>query len=75
MGPRSVVLGGGDARGTRHWGLRWTSLYGATKRCTGWGRRMWYTPLGPWVDPPTPYGATKRCTGWGRRMWSTPLGP
>eukprot|EP00959_Pyramimonas_sp_CCMP1952_P061226 1279699-Pyramimonas_sp.AAC.1 len=27
-GPRSAVLSGGDARGHRHWGLRWSSLCG-----------------------------------------------
>eukprot|EP00959_Pyramimonas_sp_CCMP1952_P188596 3944331-Pyramimonas_sp.AAC.1 len=48
MRPRSAVLGGGDACGAHHWGLRWTSLRGHT----GWGRRMRYTPLGPEVDLP-----------------------
>eukprot|EP00959_Pyramimonas_sp_CCMP1952_P163012 3407772-Pyramimonas_sp.AAC.1 len=33
MGPRNVVLGGGDACGRSHWDLRWG--YGATQRCTG----------------------------------------
>eukprot|EP00959_Pyramimonas_sp_CCMP1952_P405318 8495121-Pyramimonas_sp.AAC.1 len=47
MGPRSAVLGGGDARGHRDWGLGWTSLWGHETPC--WvGRRMWTPPLGPW---------------------------
>ena len=28
MGPRNAVLGGGDACGRQHWGLRWSSLWG-----------------------------------------------
>eukprot|EP00959_Pyramimonas_sp_CCMP1952_P285061 5960342-Pyramimonas_sp.AAC.1 len=28
LGPRNAVLGEGDARGLRHWGLRWSSLWG-----------------------------------------------
>eukprot|EP00959_Pyramimonas_sp_CCMP1952_P279949 5852997-Pyramimonas_sp.AAC.1 len=46
MGPRSAVLGGGDACGHLHWGLTWSS-HRATKRRAGWGRRMWTPPLGP----------------------------
>eukprot|EP00959_Pyramimonas_sp_CCMP1952_P269197 5628213-Pyramimonas_sp.AAC.1 len=26
--------------------------YGATKRCPGWGKRMWTPPLGPSVELP-----------------------
>eukprot|EP00959_Pyramimonas_sp_CCMP1952_P191670 4008002-Pyramimonas_sp.AAC.1 len=28
MGPRNAVVGGGPACGHRHWGLRWSSLWG-----------------------------------------------
>eukprot|EP00959_Pyramimonas_sp_CCMP1952_P352597 7387465-Pyramimonas_sp.AAC.1 len=38
MGPRSGVLGGGNACGHRHKGLRWV-----------WGKRMRRPPPGPWV--------------------------
>eukprot|EP00959_Pyramimonas_sp_CCMP1952_P403398 8452369-Pyramimonas_sp.AAC.1 len=34
LGPRSAVLGEGDACGLRHGSLRW-SPYGATAHCTG----------------------------------------
>eukprot|EP00959_Pyramimonas_sp_CCMP1952_P229910 4806883-Pyramimonas_sp.AAC.1 len=48
MGPRTAVLGGGDACELRNGGFR-RSPYGATKRYTGWGRRMLTAPRGPSV--------------------------
>eukprot|EP00959_Pyramimonas_sp_CCMP1952_P452007 9463832-Pyramimonas_sp.AAC.1 len=51
MRPRSAVLGGGNAREHRHWGLRWRS-YGAMKRCTERGRRIHVHPQGPAVEFP-----------------------
>eukprot|EP00959_Pyramimonas_sp_CCMP1952_P103890 2171964-Pyramimonas_sp.AAC.1 len=49
MGPRSAVLGLADACGTPPGALR-GAPYGATKRCIGCGRCMWYPPLGPSVE-------------------------
>eukprot|EP00959_Pyramimonas_sp_CCMP1952_P046820 977933-Pyramimonas_sp.AAC.1 len=60
-------MGGEDACGQCHWGLRWGSLW-ATKRCPGCGWRMRAVPL---AGPPD--GATKRCTGWEKRMRAVPL--
>eukprot|EP00959_Pyramimonas_sp_CCMP1952_P446804 9355539-Pyramimonas_sp.AAC.1 len=66
VGPRNAVLGGethaDTDTDTRAFG---EAPHGATKRCTGWGKRMRTPPPQPSVEPP--YGATKRCTGRGRR--------
>eukprot|EP00959_Pyramimonas_sp_CCMP1952_P383514 8036698-Pyramimonas_sp.AAC.1 len=40
--------------------------YRATKRCTGWGGRIWTVPLRPSVE--LFIGSRQRCAGWGRRM-------
>eukprot|EP00959_Pyramimonas_sp_CCMP1952_P094563 1978072-Pyramimonas_sp.AAC.1 len=50
MGPRSAVLGVGDACRLCHWGPQWSSLR-ATQRCAGRGRRMRAAPRGPSVEP------------------------
>merc|ERR1712091_640988 len=72
MGPRNAVLGGGDACGHPHLGLRWSSLWG--HETLSWvGDTHADTPTGAFGG--APYGATKRCPGWGRRMWTPPLGP
>eukprot|EP00959_Pyramimonas_sp_CCMP1952_P150715 3154098-Pyramimonas_sp.AAC.1 len=71
MGPRNAVLGGGDARGHRHWG-HWVTLpmgprnavLGGGDAC---GHRYWGLIGGP------PYGATRRRAGWRRRMWTPDL--
>eukprot|EP00959_Pyramimonas_sp_CCMP1952_P096453 2016099-Pyramimonas_sp.AAC.1 len=63
-----------DACGRCHWGLFCGAPYGATRRYTECGGRMWSPPLGPaWGG--APYGATKSRTGCGGRMWPPPLGP
>eukprot|EP00959_Pyramimonas_sp_CCMP1952_P036438 762766-Pyramimonas_sp.AAC.1 len=60
MGPRSAVLGGGDACGRSNWDLRWGPL---------WGHEALYWVCVTHAGGPTgtfgvaPYGATKRCTG------------
>eukprot|EP00959_Pyramimonas_sp_CCMP1952_P345710 7239900-Pyramimonas_sp.AAC.1 len=52
MGPRrAVLLGVADACGHPHWGRRWSS-YGATKRSTECGGRMWPPPMGRCVELP-----------------------
>eukprot|EP00959_Pyramimonas_sp_CCMP1952_P050673 1058863-Pyramimonas_sp.AAC.1 len=33
LGKRSIVLGGGDACGHRHWAFRWSSLWGHGMQC------------------------------------------
>eukprot|EP00959_Pyramimonas_sp_CCMP1952_P400656 8395193-Pyramimonas_sp.AAC.1 len=42
-GPRNAILSVANACGHPHCG----APYGATKRCTGCGGRMWPPPLGP----------------------------
>eukprot|EP00959_Pyramimonas_sp_CCMP1952_P402201 8428256-Pyramimonas_sp.AAC.1 len=60
MGPRSAVLGGGDACGTHHWGFMWTSLWGHDT--VYWvGETHAVHTTGALGGPP--YGATKRCIG------------
>eukprot|EP00959_Pyramimonas_sp_CCMP1952_P145142 3039045-Pyramimonas_sp.AAC.1 len=72
MGPRSAVLGGGDACGYFHLCFRWSSP---------WGHVAPYWVGETHVDTATvafggdPHGATKQCVGLGRRMWTPPLGP
>eukprot|EP00959_Pyramimonas_sp_CCMP1952_P171018 3573630-Pyramimonas_sp.AAC.1 len=46
MGSRSAVLCEENACEHRQWGLRW-SPFGATKRCTVWGKRMRTQSLRP----------------------------
>eukprot|EP00959_Pyramimonas_sp_CCMP1952_P104559 2185542-Pyramimonas_sp.AAC.1 len=57
MGPRSAVLGGGDACGHRRWGLRWSSLWGHGKLC-GVGETHVDTTAGAFVG--APFRATER---------------
>eukprot|EP00959_Pyramimonas_sp_CCMP1952_P296290 6198085-Pyramimonas_sp.AAC.1 len=60
MGPRSALLGRGDASDTHHWGLRWTSLRG--QETLYWvGETHVIHTAGALGGPP--YGATNRCTG------------
>eukprot|EP00959_Pyramimonas_sp_CCMP1952_P288176 6026208-Pyramimonas_sp.AAC.1 len=47
--------------------------YGATKRCTGLGRRMRTAPLGPSVE--LPMGPRNGVLGGGDEMRTAPLGP
>eukprot|EP00959_Pyramimonas_sp_CCMP1952_P050283 1050993-Pyramimonas_sp.AAC.1 len=72
MWPRSAVLGGRDARGHRHWDLRWSSLLGH-EALHSVGDMPADTATGAFGG--APYGATKPCIGWGKRMRTPPLGP
>eukprot|EP00959_Pyramimonas_sp_CCMP1952_P219523 4590042-Pyramimonas_sp.AAC.1 len=49
MGQRSVLLDGETHVDTAA-GAFGGALHGATKHCTGWGRRIWTPPLGPSVE-------------------------
>eukprot|EP00959_Pyramimonas_sp_CCMP1952_P419304 8782924-Pyramimonas_sp.AAC.1 len=72
MGARSAVLGGGDACEHRHWGRRWSPLWG--HETPYWlGETHANTATGTLGGARC--GAAKRCTGWGRRMRTLPLGP
>eukprot|EP00959_Pyramimonas_sp_CCMP1952_P245591 5133119-Pyramimonas_sp.AAC.1 len=72
LGPRSAVLGGGDACKLRHWNLRWRSLLGhEAPAVLGGGDAC---ELRHW-DVRWTYGAAKHCIRWGRRMRTAPLGP
>eukprot|EP00959_Pyramimonas_sp_CCMP1952_P214146 4480623-Pyramimonas_sp.AAC.1 len=51
MGPRSAVLHG-ETHASCTTGTIGGAPYGATKRCTTWGRRMRIAPLGPSVELP-----------------------
>eukprot|EP00959_Pyramimonas_sp_CCMP1952_P223798 4679487-Pyramimonas_sp.AAC.1 len=51
MEPRNAVLGVADACGTPTGALR-AAPYGATKRRTGCGGRVWPPTLGPYVELP-----------------------
>eukprot|EP00959_Pyramimonas_sp_CCMP1952_P317400 6642964-Pyramimonas_sp.AAC.1 len=51
MGPRNAVLVVADACGTPT-GAFGGAPFGATKRCTGCGGRMWYPHMGPYVEFP-----------------------
>eukprot|EP00959_Pyramimonas_sp_CCMP1952_P435788 9125625-Pyramimonas_sp.AAC.1 len=72
MGPRSAVLGVGNACGHPHWGLWWSSVWGHETLC--WA---WETHAAPLIGAfgGAPYGATKRCAVRGGRMRTPPLGP
>eukprot|EP00959_Pyramimonas_sp_CCMP1952_P332647 6965811-Pyramimonas_sp.AAC.1 len=61
MGPRNVVLGGGDACELRHWDLRWSSLWG--HETLSWVAEA-HAHCAIDAFGGTPYGATKRCPGW-----------
>eukprot|EP00959_Pyramimonas_sp_CCMP1952_P002059 42281-Pyramimonas_sp.AAC.1 len=65
MGPRSIVLGGGDACEHRHTDLRWSSRCGhETLYLVGETRAN--TAAGAFGG--AAYGATKRRIGWVNRM-------
>eukprot|EP00959_Pyramimonas_sp_CCMP1952_P446757 9354679-Pyramimonas_sp.AAC.1 len=57
VGPRHAVLSWKCARGRRHWGIRWSSLWGHEALC--WvGEAHVDTATGAFGGDP--YGATKR---------------
>eukprot|EP00959_Pyramimonas_sp_CCMP1952_P229180 4791831-Pyramimonas_sp.AAC.1 len=61
MGPRSGVLGGADAFGRRHWGLRWSSFGG--HETLSWVA-LTHAAGATVAFGGAPYGATKRFSGW-----------
>eukprot|EP00959_Pyramimonas_sp_CCMP1952_P288659 6036567-Pyramimonas_sp.AAC.1 len=61
MGPRSAVIGGGDACELSHCRLRWSSLWG--HEALSWvALRHANDVAGSFGG--APYEATKRCPGW-----------
>ena len=82
LGQRNAAPGGGTACEPRHWGIRWSSLWG--HETLPWVGEPHARPPLTWGDAcetatgtfgGAPYGATKRCTGCGGRMRAPPLGP
>ena len=76
MGPRNAVPGGGDACEHRHWGLRWSSLWG--HETLSWAGET-HASAASGALGGAPYGATNRLRGvpkWGvAHMRAVPLGP
>eukprot|EP00959_Pyramimonas_sp_CCMP1952_P055897 1168114-Pyramimonas_sp.AAC.1 len=72
MGPRSAVLGWGDARGLRPWDLGWDSIGG--HEMLHWVG-LTHVGCANGTVGGAFYGATKRCIGWGGRARAAPLGP